>query len=246
MDPVMYEVNWSLEDRHWWFRGRRKIFVELLAHHLPRSLDERPPYIVELGAGTGGNLPALARLGRVLGVEPDAQGAEWARGKTGIEVVVDKLPECPSLPNGAFDAVGMFDVLEHIEDDRSALRRVGQLLRPDGVALLSVPAFNWLWTRHDETLHHFRRYTRVTLAAVVRDAGLTLRFARYFNFWLFPGVAVVRLFHRFAGAGPAHDFTLPPAPINALFERLFGSESTRLKRGGFPWGVGLLTLVARK
>jgi len=246
MDPMMYEVNWTLEDRHWWFRGRRKIFVDVLTRCLPPAAAGREPVIAELGCGTGGNLSALAHLGHVVGVEPDPVGAEWARRKTGIEIVVDKLPDCPNLPMAAFDAVGMFDVLEHIEDDRAALCRVRDLLRPGGVALLSVPAFPWLWTRHDESLHHVRRYTRKALVAAVREAGLTLRFARYFNFWLFLPVAAVRLFHRATGGGPPHDFSLPPGPVNAALTWLFESESDRLSRGkGYPWGVSLLALISR-
>ena len=82
--------------------------------------------------------------------------------------------------------------------------------------------------------------------AAVREAGLTLRFARYFNFWLFLPVAAVRLFHRATGGGPPHDSSLPPAPVNAALTGLFGSEAGRLARGkGFPRGVSLLALAAR-
>jgi SAM-dependent methyltransferase len=245
MDPRMYEVNWSLEDHHWWFRGRRRIFVDVLRRQLgPTVPGAVPRLLAELGCGTGGNLPALAQLGRVIGVEPDAQSAEWARRKTGVEVVVDKLPECPSLPEATFDAIGMFDVLEHISDDQSALRRVRVLLRPGGFVLLSVPAFHWLWTRHDESLHHLRRYTRRTLTAAIQESGLLLRYALYFNFWLFPPVAALRLYHRAMGRGPLHDFSLPRAPINAALEWVFASESHRLARGkGFPVGVSLLALA---
>lgn len=247
MDPMMYEVNWSLEDRHWWFRGRRHILVEVLSRYLPSRSDGRPSRIAEIGCGTGGNLPALARLGSVVGIEPDLVGAEWARHKSGLEVICDKLPDCLSLPDGEFDAIGMFDVLEHIEDDRSALTRVRALLRPGGVVLLSVPAFPWLWTSHDESLHHVRRYIRAGLTETIRSSGLVLRFAHYFNFWLFPPVAALRLFHRMTGGGPPHDFKLPPTPLNTILERLFRSESRRLAGGrGFPWGVSLLALAARE
>jgi SAM-dependent methyltransferase len=247
MDRRMYEVHWSLEECHWWFKGRRRILVEVLSRYLPVRLDRKPLRIAEIGCGTGGNLPALARLGKVTGVEPDPVGAKWARDRTGLEVVCDSLPDCPSLPDGTFDGVGMFDVLEHIKDDREALRRVRSLLRPGGVALLSVPAFSWLWTSHDVSLHHVRRYARAELIEKIRSSGLTLHFAHYFNFWLFPPVVLVRLIHRMTGGGPPHDFKLPPALVNVMLERLFATESRRLAAGrGFPWGVSLLALATRE
>jgi len=243
MDPSMYALNQALEDDHWWFRGRRAIFLEVLARHLPPSPGGTTSAIVELGCGTGGNLAALSRFGQVTGVEPDPGAAEWARRKTGLHVIVDKLPECPSLPEGAFDVVGLFDVLEHIDDDRGALRRIARLLRPRGVAIVSVPAFPWLWTRHDESLHHVRRYTRAGLADALGDAGLSWDAGGYFNFRLFPLVAAVRLLHRATGGGPPHDFRIPPRLLNHILERIFAGEARRVADHGYPWGVSLLALA---
>jgi SAM-dependent methyltransferase len=242
----MYEVHARIEDDHWWFRARRRIFTDAIRRHLPPRPAGETVRIVELGCGTGGNLPALARLGRVTGVEPDPGAAEVARRKGGAEVLVDRLPECPALPDSAFDVVALFDVIEHIEDDRGALRRAAGLLRPGGIAAISVPAFPWLWTRHDEALHHVRRYTRPALDAALREAGLTWRAGGYFNFWLFLPVAAVRLFHRALDGGPEHDLALPPLPLNAALEGILASESARAGARGYPWGVSLLAIAEAK
>ena len=146
-------------------------------------------------------------------------------------------------PDDRFDAVILSEVLEHIDDDRGALRRIARLLRPRGVVIVSVPAFPWLWTRHDESLQHMRRYTRAGLADALGDAGLSWDAGGYFNFRLFPLVAAVRLLHRAKGGGPPHDFSLPPRVLNRILERIFAGEARRLAGRGYPWGVSLLALA---
>ena len=116
-------------------------------------------------------------------------------------------------------------------------------LRPGGRILITVPAHPWMWSAHDVVNHHKRRYTRKTLRAVVAEAGLKLEMMSWFNSLLFPLAAAARLAGRLTGKEDSDD-KLPPAPVNALFEELFGLERYAIGRVPFPPGVSLVAIVS--
>ncbi|MCH9013739.1 MAG: class I SAM-dependent methyltransferase, partial [Proteobacteria bacterium] len=156
MDRQVYARMAELEDRHWWFAARRRILTEVLARlvALPAA-----PRLLEAGCGTGGNLAMLSRFGEVAAFEPDAEARRKAQEKSGFDVRDGRLPGDIPFEPGRFDLVAAFDVLEHVEDDLASLRALHAQLRPGGSALITVPAFEFLWSRHDERHHHWRRYT---------------------------------------------------------------------------------------
>jgi SAM-dependent methyltransferase len=242
MQPELYQQLWDLEDRHWWFRGRRRIVSALLGKlELPDDAK-----ILDLGCGTGGNLEMLSGFGTVTGIEMDAMAAELAGQRGRAPVLRGSLPDDLPVGEGSFDCVTMLDVLEHIEQDAQSLKSVNRLLAPGGHLLLTVPAFRFLWGPHDEAHHHKRRYRADVLRALLQGAGFSVAKISYYNTWLFPPVALVRLLRKFLPAGEAGvEVTLPPPWINRFLGALFASERHVLTRARLPFGISLLA-VAKK
>ena len=242
MDRQVYARMAELEDRHWWFAARRRILTEVLARlvALPAA-----PRLLEAGCGTGGNLAMLSRFGEVAAFEPDAEARRKAQEKSGFDVRDGRLPGDIPFEPGRFDLVAAFDVLEHVEDDVASLRALHAQLRPGGAALITVPAFEFLWSRHDERHHHWRRYTRAQLLRRASAAGFTPVVATCFNPLLFPLVAGIRLVKTVLRWRDSEDETLPPRVLNRVLTALFASERHLIGRVVLPVGVSLL-MIARK
>ncbi len=240
----------QLERNHWWFEGRRSILRRLLRSEVDWSA---PRKVLEVGVGPGVNLYSLyPDNADLIGVEPDPGNARLAAGLGQIPVhegTVEKLPAVAMTTT--FDVITMFDVLEHIEDDRAALQILKERLKPGGALLLTVPAYQWMWGAHDDVNLHFRRYTRGRLIALLRDAGFVVKRSTYFNTWLFPLIALVRLVAKLipkrkpTSRDVGSDFDKPSGLLNAPLRWLFASEAWFLPWVSFPFGVSLF-VSARK
>lgn len=240
MERVVYDRMAELDSHHWWYRARRDILAALIRRSIALPANAR---ILEIGCGTGHNLEMLARFGTVEGIEIDDAARAVASRRLGREIGKAPLPELGGIEDGRYDLVAILDVLEHVEDDHAALASIARKLKPGGRILITVPAHPWMWSAHDVVNHHHRRYTRRTLRKVVGDAGLRLDMMSWFNSLLFPLAAAARLVGRITGKGDSDD-ALPPAPVNALFEALFGLERHAIGRLPFPPGVSLVAIVS--
>jgi len=239
MDRVIYDRMAEHDSSHWWYVARRDILAAVIARKVKLAQDAR---ILEIGCGTGHNLPMLAAFGTVDALEIDDAAAAIAAQRLGKPVSQAPLPALSGIPEGAYDMVALLDVLEHIEDDRAALVAIAKRLKPGGTILLTVPQYMWMWSGHDVANHHFRRYSKATLRQVVADSGLTFELLTHFNSLLFPLAAADRLMARATGREGSDD-ALPSAPVNALFERVFGFERHLVGRTPMPPGVSLLAVL---
>jgi SAM-dependent methyltransferase len=243
MEAEVFQRMAEQEARHWWFRARRRILLGLIRKYAV-STSSAEMRILEAGSGTGGNLGMLSELGSVSAFELDKTACEIARVR-GFEVQQGKLPTEHPFTGERFDLIVLFDVLEHVEADQDSLKALAGLLQPGGHLIMTVPAFPFLWSGHDEKHHHFRRYRRPGLRAQLQMAGLEVRRISYFNSFLFPAIALVRCIKKLMRSKHSDEEAIPPAPVNRLLEILFSSERFLLPFINFPFGVSLFAICRR-
>lgn len=242
MDRIVYDRMAAHDSTHWWYRARREILAEYLRREAGLPADAR---ILEIGCGTGHNLPMLSSFGTVDAIEIDPAARAIASERLGRPVGDAPLPALDGVPRGHYDLIAVLDVIEHVDDDVGALAAMAECLKPGGAILVAVPAHPWMWSAHDEVNHHKRRYTKATLGAAIGRAGLTHAGLRWFNSLLFPAAVAARLTGRLTGKDDSDDS--PPAkPLNMVFEKIFGLERHLVGRVPLPPGLSILTLVRKK
>ncbi|HEX3432972.1 MAG TPA: class I SAM-dependent methyltransferase [Solirubrobacteraceae bacterium] len=228
------------ENRHWWYRGRRSVLERVIADlRLPARAR-----ILDAGCGSGRNMVEFARHGEVTGIELSPTSVGLARERGAGDVVEGSVLEMP-FEADAFDMAASLDVIEHLEDDLQALRELRRVVAPGGSLLVTVPAYQWLWSGHDEINHHHRRYTRRSLQSVGEQAGWQQVRTTYFNSLLLPAAIALRVLDRFnrKTTESSLDLWVPPAPVNWLLERPLAIEAELIGRGGrIPAGLSLLAV----
>ena len=237
MDRSLRDSLAAVEDRHWWFEGRRVILRDLL-----KAQDARGP-VLEVGCGNGANLAMLEEFGRLTAVEPDESDRTRASGRGIGRVLQGSLPG--HLPvDGPFGTVLALDVIEHVEDDLASVVAMRERLALDGLLVLTVPAYPWLWSDHDRVNGHYRRYTRESLTTLLERADMQVVRVSFFNSFLLAPIAAVRLLGRLIGQDGAGT-GLPPTWINLTLLKLLGFESRLLGRSNLPAGVSLVAIARR-
>ena len=239
MDRELYLEHRDFEEKHWWFVARRKIIFNFLKKHLQTNNDCQ---VLEIGAGTGGNLKMLQSFGKLYAMELDADAVQYANEKNICQVKQGALPS--QIPfQQKFDLIVMADVLEHIEDDAEALQAVKNLLKDDAKLLITVPAYQFLWSEHDVANHHYRRYTKKHLCSLLSQSGLHVKHSTYFNTFLFPVVLAIRTASQFIKSElPKSNINMPSKWMNQILKNIFQSETLFLSWLQFPFGVSFMVL----
>jgi SAM-dependent methyltransferase len=228
------------EDRHWWYQGRRRVLERAIER---LGLPEHAR-ILDAGCGSGRNMVELARLGAVTGVELSGTSVELARERGVGEVLEGSVMDMP-FDDATFDLTVSLDVIEHLEDDVGALRELRRVTRLGGALLVTVPAYQWLWSGHDEINHHHRRYNRRTLLAAAESGGWHLKSSTHFNSLLLPVAIMLRALERFkpSTTKSSLDLWIPPAPLNWALRQPLRLEAVLIGRGGsIPAGLSLLAV----
>ncbi len=247
MRTKAFEQFLALEREHWWFRGRRAVYLELLRGALE---GRRPRRVLDIGAGVGGFLPELSGLGQRVHFtefDPEALGAASARSVAhGVRARAEALP----FRDESYDLACLFDVVEHVADDARALDEVARVLRPGGLVVLSVPAHPWLFSRNDVVAGHVRRYTRERLQTLIRGAALELVRCTYANALLFPAIAPAVLASKLVeplAPGSEHtNLSLKlPRWADQLCFRAFRAELLLSRRWDLPLGHSLFAIARR-
>jgi SAM-dependent methyltransferase len=248
VDRAAYDQFVELEESHFWFRGRRAIFFDVLDRELTerRDLD-----VLEIGCGAGGFLDGLQRVGHSTGVELDAELARLCGSRSGAATVCGDAYRLP-FPDASHDLVCLFDALEHLADEDGALREIHRVLRPGGLAFFSVPAYQFLYANNDRVAHHCRRYTRRRLASLLGENGFMPRRLTYFNTLLFPlifpAVLAGKVRERLFGLKDPTKTNLSwrlPRLVNELLAAIMRSERSLLRRVSFPTGHSLIGIFEK-
>lgn len=242
MDEIYERSLFFLEDTHWWYRGRRRVVDELLRQAAP----PQHARMLDVGCGTGRNLVELQHYGDPIGVEPSRQAVALAVAR-GLPVTEGDAANL-QFDDATFDVVTALDVIEHIDDDRCALREMYRVATPGGTLVVTVPAFQSLWSSHDEMNLHRRRYRQARLRSALCDSGWYVERLTYFNSALFVPIAIHRLVQRIVGGSTSerNDFTRTPDRFNGVLTDLLSYEARLIGSGRkFPFGVSLAALARR-
>lgn len=247
MDAELYDELSQVEDAHWWFQARRQIVWSLVERFVEGGIGRRLR-VCELGCGTGGNLTAIATQHDVTGVECSELALAYARKKLGHRVRQGSLPHEVDLQSKSFDVVFLTDVLEHIDDDDESAATAVKLLKPGGIVVATVPAYQWLYAPRDAQHQHFRRYSKEQFRALWNIETVDVELLSHYNTLLFAPAAAVRLasklFSDEANAS-AGDLYVPARPVNRLLQHTMASESSLLGRVPMPFGMSLVAVVRR-
>jgi SAM-dependent methyltransferase len=243
MQQHTYSIMYEVEGTHWWFVGRRRI-IESFVAKICREFGSARPRILDVGCGTGANLELLGKYGDAEGVDVSEEALSFCRAR-GLENV--RHGEAENLPyeDGSFDLVTGLDVVEHLDDDVAGLSEMRRVLRPNGRALLFVPAFMFLWGVQDDVSHHRRRYTIPCLRRALEAVGFEVERATYANITFFAPILLGRALMKLTGLRPASENNINVSALNGVLGRVLGAESAFLSRMNFPFGVSALCVARR-
>ncbi len=240
-----YAVLSNAEKRHFWFRGRNTIIRKIISSTYPECRDKQ---ILEVGCGTGFVLSLLDSMGfRVTGLDMHPEGLVYAKKRVpSAECIQGDL--FTYKPKKTYDAVGIFDVVEHIDDDVEAVRHCARLLNSHGRLFLTVPAREELRSMYDDVSGHKRRYTKAMLSAVIKKAGFRIRYIGYFGFFQYIPHVFMKRFMLFTRSNKKPDMLIvltrvvwqPPAVLNWILEKSFDLDMLIFRFVSLPIGTSLI------
>ncbi len=242
MEKHIYTTLNAVQQHHWWYVARRAILGRVLAEVFAKGVPDGTLY--DLGCGVAANLSVLERFGPTIGVDMSPDAVAFCHERGHQNVIVADLNTLGEIADESGSVVVLADVIEHLDDESACLRAAWRTLSPNGVLLVTVPAYEFLWSPADDLAHHKRRYSAASLRRVIEPL-FEIEHLTYFNTFLFGlvlfGRLVERLFDR-SGDDMAH---IPPEPVNSMLEAVFSAERGIVPRFKLPFGVSILC-VARK
>jgi SAM-dependent methyltransferase len=242
VDRSVYAIEAEVEQSHWWFVGRRRLFARELLKAGNRGGQE----VLDVGSGTGSNLRMLRDLGfaNVVGLDNSEEAIRFCAEKGLAPVRYGDVCAMP-FDSDSFDLVLATDVIEHVDEDNLALREVARVLRPGGKAIITVPAFNLLWGLQDRVAHHRRRYRQRELRGLLEASGLKLVHTFYFNYLLFGPIWLARRLIDIFGLELESEGQLNSPVVNFIFSAIFRLDTWTAPLVRPPLGVSILALVSK-
>ncbi len=241
MHENVYHINYELETSYWWFVARNKIVKSLLQRYTNLS---KGATVLDVGCGTGGFASLLKDEFNVLCLDTSPLAIEYCQARGLDSVFLMSLQE---FPLGKYDISAIFflDVIEHIDDDYSVLVRAREILSPQGYLIITVPAYRWLWSRHDEIHMHKRRYTKQQLKDLLLTLNFEIRFLSYFNSFLFLPAVVKRFLQKNRNEEDVQPVEPVSETTNKILERIFFFENRILPFFHFPFGLSIIAIAKK-
>lgn len=245
MEKKAYEIVNDIQKRHWWFAARRNILFSILEKKYEKYSEGS---VLDIGAGSGGNFDLLSRFGVVTGVEMDKDALGYCKknnlmGNFYHGFLPDGLPV--EITRKKYNLIAMLDVLEHIEDDSGALNTICRLNDKEGMLLITVPAYQWLFSQADEFAWHKRRYTKKQLCSKLEKSGYSIVYSTYYNTLLFPLAFISRMCSKRRGANIVKkELTIIPG-INLILKTVFSFERILIPMIKFPFGLSICVLAEK-
>jgi len=241
MQTDEFQVLLAADERHWWYRGRRRV----IRAQLERLALPAGGAVLDAGCGSGRTMDELRRYGTVSGFDLNEKGVEAARARGHRDVQVARLEEIPHA-DASFDLITCLDVIEHTPDDVRSLRALRRVARPEARLLVTVPAYQFLWSSHDVANQHHRRYRKRGLLEAARAAGWEPVTWSYFNSILLAPAAAVRLVQRLRRGRPAptrSQLEMTPSGLDGVLELPLRLEAALVGRGvRLPAGLSLMAV----
>ena len=234
METFFYNEIYNNEKKHWWYLTRRKIVHKLIKKYLPKREGLR---ILDVGCGGGLLSQELQKYGKTVCIDPSTEAVNFAIQR-GVEA--EKISIFDYKKEREYDCAVALDILEHCYDDSVAIKNIYNLLKPEGIAIIFVPALNCFWGHQDVISHHFRRYTYNDLLNKFKNAGFKPITQSYFNFFLSPAVYASRKLRNIIKTTPQSELTNNNFILNRIGKIIFGLEYYLIPGIKFPFGVSLL------
>lgn len=235
------ETAINIEDTLWWLTGRKTIIQKYLQAALQKGVIKK---IMDIGCGSGGNFDVLSKFGDVMGVERSVTLAKRAKYRNIASIVYNKdFFEIDFEED--INLFTLFDVLEHIQDDSAFISRLAKKACPNHMLLISVPACKFLYSQHDQILHHYRRYSKKELQALLQHNGYEIIVSSYFMFFFFPAALLLRLKEKYLSLKNQTQINIGKAPtcLNKLLINVMRAEAFLSQFVSFPIGLWIFVLA---
>lgn len=243
MEEHEYKTMFELENDYWWFVARRNLVEEIVKLQASSCKD---PKIFDVGCGTGANLAVFSEYGKSFGIDMASSAIKFCRSRGLNNLIISKVESLAYLSE-SFDIITALDVLEHIDDDVTAMKELYRVCKTGGTLLVTVPAYGFLWSEHDEALHHRRRYAAYELRNKLTLAGFDVERCTYFiTFFFFPilFIRILQSIFKNSTQPKTSHVQLPPV-VNKLMISILGLEQWFLRFINLPFGVSIVCTACK-
>jgi len=240
MQEVVYHSNFQIENSYFWFLARNKILMKAIGKVTDLKDGDQ---VLDAGCGTGGFASVLAEKFKVSCLDTQPLALEYCK-KRGLNDLNQCLLHEFDFKSRNIKAIFMLDVIEHIENDKLVVKQAFEAMKPGTWFITTVPAYQWLWSHHDELHMHYRRYNMGNFSELLETAGWKIMYSTYFNSFLFPPAVAKRMVDKITGKKPNQAEPvdkLSPA-MNDVFTKIFTAEANFLPAVSFPFGLSILVI----
>ena len=242
MNTDLYKIFFEVQKKHWWFVTKKNIVLDQIKINYDKKMNSN---ILDIGCGSGLMLDSLKGIGNTYGMDMSDEAVHFSREIFDGVVEKGNLPDHLPFENNFFDLIVALDVIEHIDRDVDTLRAIHSSLTIGGIAIITVPAYMFMWSPFDDINEHKRRYTKNELDRKLREVGFKLQKTTYYNTLLFPIICTIRLIGNLFNRNGRSDIDMPSMQVNWILKQIFSIEKYLLRYIHLPFGVSILAVVKK-